>query len=123
MKSESRCVKDGLGRYQTEDADEGVRRFSKTCEAYKLLPRAGQKKGPKSLQKTRGGTQTDVNSASITTSLPVIPSTSTTSDFLYEPPKQGPIQRNRNDDVGDNYVDDDDFVEVEAMSSPQLDLT
>jgi len=59
-------------------------------------------------QKTRRGTQTDVTSASVTTSpLPVLPSTS--KEFKYEPPKQ-----ERVDDDEDDY--DDNFVEDEARA-------
>ena len=61
--------------------------------------------------KTRRGTQTDLTSASVDTSLTppsVIPSTS--NEFKYEPPK---LER---DIDKDHYDDDDNFVEEEARA-------
>ena len=55
------------------------------------------------------GAQTEITSASITTSPPLIP-TPTTKEFKYEPQKQ------EDDDDEDDYDDDDNFVEDEAIA-------
>jgi len=71
------------------------------------------------------GTQTDVTSASVTTSpLTIIPTTSI-KEFKYKPPKQERVEY----DEPDNYDEDDNFVEearaygrenVGSVASPYL---
>jgi len=68
------------------------------------------KYSPPSPKTTRRSTQTNVTSASVTTSsLPLIPSTSI-KEFEYEPPKQERV------DDDDDYDEDDNFVEDEART-------
>jgi len=57
------------------------------------------------------GTQTDVTSASVTTSPPTIIPTTSIKGFTYEPPKQ---ERIDDDDEDDDYDEDGNFVEEEA---------
>ena len=66
---------------------------------------------PPSPQKKRRGTQTDVTSASVTTSPPLIP-TPAIKEFKYEPPKKGDVD----DEDKDDYDDDDNFVENDARA-------
>jgi len=59
----------------------------------------------------RRGTQTDVTSASVTTSPPPIPTTAI-KEFKYEPSKE-----ENDDDVDEaDYVDDGNFVDDEARA-------
>ena len=62
---------------------------------------------PPPYQKTRRGTQTDITSASFTSPLPLIPSTSI-KEFKYEPLKQ--------ERVYDDDYDDDNIIEDEPLA-------